>query len=105
VLPLKNDRTAIDGTRLAELLGRYQNIAAPSAADWLPQIPENDSDGLRSGLQKISEFADGRGWEVLNNGLDVNENTQLAATYRPSEIATLVSLSLGRLAEIGTFPR
>jgi hypothetical protein len=44
--------------------------------------------------------ADGGRWQLLNNGLDENENRRLAATHRPSEIAALVATGLSRL--VGT---
>ncbi len=78
---------------------------APSAADWFPQSPARDADELLAGLQQIKALVDGREWAAVGNGLNAAENTQLAATHRPSEIATLVSLGLGRLAESGTFSR
>jgi hypothetical protein len=37
------------------------------------------------------------GWAGLNNGLADHENRRLAASHRPSDIAALVSLGLGRL--------
>jgi hypothetical protein len=67
------------------------------AADCLPAlagapVPER---GLLVGLDKLSMIASSQGWP--ENGLSSDENAQLAATYRPSEIAALVSLGLGRL--------
>jgi hypothetical protein len=38
------------------------------------------------------------GWNGLANGLDDDENLRLATTHRPSEIAALVCLGLGRKA-------
>lgn len=53
--------------------------------------PEN---ALVMGLNKLSKFGKNEGWP--NNGLSDSENAQLAVTHRPSEIAALVSLGLGR---------
>jgi hypothetical protein len=54
---------------------------------------------LRAGFERLEAQAAGRGWAALhNNGLTIDENRQLAATYRPSEIAALVSRGIGRLA-------
>lgn len=44
------------------------------------------------------QAAGGRGWRMLNNGLDDDENRRLTATHRPSEIAALVATGLGRVA-------
>jgi hypothetical protein len=64
--------------------------------DWLPELadaPAPDA-SLVAGLDKLSELAKDSGWP--ENGLSADENAQLAATHRPSEIAALVSLGLGR---------
>jgi hypothetical protein len=65
-------------------------------ADWLPAqdgAPEREA-GLVAGLEKLSILVKDQGWP--KNGLSDDENAQLAATHRPSEIAALVSLGLGR---------
>lgn len=65
---------------------------------WLP--PRSDAgpsdERLTKGLALLSEIAAGKGWQCLGNGLSAEENTRLAATPRPSDIAALVSLGLGR---------
>lgn len=62
---------------------------------WLPEIPSSSiDDRLIAGLDDLKKLIDLNGWP--NNGLSDVENAQLAATYRPSEIAALVSLGLGR---------
>jgi hypothetical protein len=77
---------------------------APSAATWLPpEVGPGGDNGWQTGLQNIATAIGERGWEGLANGLDAAENAQLAATHRPSEIAALVSLGLGRLAQAGAF--
>jgi len=74
------------------------------AAAWLPADGSGIGDhGWRTGLEKISEINGGRSWEQLANGLQVDENRQLAATHRSSEIAALVSLGMGRLAQAKAF--
>lgn len=75
----------------------------PLAAAWLPSNVHDGDDGWQAGLKRLSTVIDGRGWEALANGLSAAENVQLAATHRPSEIATFVSLGLGRLAQRGMF--
>lgn len=65
---------------------------------WLPDRPDAKpmADDLREGLEKVAAFGQHSEWCGLNNGLSDSENRQLAATHRPSEIAALVSLGLGR---------
>jgi hypothetical protein len=65
---------------------------------WLPGQPNAapPDERLVAGLAQLSDFATRKAWNGLNNGLSADENRQLAATPRPSEIAALVSLGLGR---------
>jgi hypothetical protein len=66
---------------------------------WLPpkiDAPAPDS-RLSSGLAQLSKLAKSTERKELPNGLTRDENRRLAATHRPSEIAALVSLGLGRL--------
>jgi hypothetical protein len=68
--------------------------------DWLPPWPGRpDPDPrLDASLQALREVASD-GWPGLRNGLTPRENRRLAATHRPSEIAGLVGLGLGRIAD------
>lgn len=77
------------------------------AAIWFPEtIAYDEPDpGYEAGINRVSEKIAGRGWEALANGLDASENIRLAATYRPSEIAALVGVGLGRLAQQGALGR
>jgi len=65
---------------------------------WLP--PRVDAapadERLTKGLAQLSEIAARKDWKGLDNGLSAEENRRLAATPRPSEIAALISLGLGR---------
>ncbi len=65
---------------------------------WLPPRYDagNVDERTTKGLAQLSEIAAGKNWNGLDNGLSVEENRRLAATPRPSEIAALVSLGLGR---------
>lgn len=83
------------------------SVVAPDAAAWLPSTMACDKPdpGYEAAFNHISQLVAGRGWAALANGLDAIENARLAATYRPSEIAALVSLGLGRLAQSGSFAR
>jgi hypothetical protein len=65
---------------------------------WLPRRADAPTDDPRlvDGRSQLCAFATDRGWVGLKNGLTDDENRRLAATHRPSEIATLVSLGLGR---------
>jgi hypothetical protein len=63
---------------------------------WLPALADAPAHepGLVTGLNELSMVVKNQGWP--QNGLSNAENARLAATYRPSEIAALVSLGLGR---------
>lgn len=65
---------------------------------WLPTNPDAPPPDIRltAGLRQLTQLATKTGWKATNNGLSDDENSHLAATYRPSEIAALVSLGLGR---------
>jgi SLOG-like protein len=69
------------------------------SSDWLARYrpaPEVDPETTR-GLQQLRDVVGDRSWRALNNGLDGDENRQLAGSYRPSEIAALVCVGLGRV--------
>lgn len=51
----------------------------------------------RDALDEVRALVGTRGWSALRNGLSDDQNRHLAVTHRPAEIATLVSLGLGRL--------
>lgn len=82
---------------------RMIQVLTPAAATWLPETDTHSAEdhGCTSGFARLAEIAGRNG--TPENGLDEHENWQLAATHRPSEIAALVSLGLGRLAERGNF--
>jgi len=64
---------------------------------WLPALPDAVQDNLlAASMAALRAIAAGNAWRGLNNGLTDAENRLLAATPRPSEIAALVSLGLGR---------
>ncbi len=65
---------------------------------WLPAMSDGDPQDERTlrGLNMLADFPTRRDWTGLDNGLSAEENRRLAASHRPSEIATLVSLGLGR---------
>ena len=65
---------------------------------WLPAAPNGPpaDQRLTDGLKQLSALAAAPDWKGLENGLTADENKQLAATPRPTEIAALVSLGLGR---------
>ncbi len=65
---------------------------------WLPtttDAPPLDNRVL-SGLRELSVYAQKASWKGPDNGLTEEENRRLAVTHRPTEIAALVSLGLGR---------
>jgi SLOG cluster2 len=57
---------------------------------------QEQAEGLRDGLAMIEASAVETGWRADQNGLTPKENLRLAATHRPSEVASLVALGLGR---------
>lgn len=61
-------------------------------------------EGLRDGLALIEATASETGWRADENGLSPEENLRLVATHRPSEVASLVSLGLGRSNPSDTSP-
>ena len=65
---------------------------------WLPEMSDEGPQDERTlkGLDMLAEFLKRDDWTGLDNGLSDEENRRLAASHRPSEIATLVSLGLGR---------
>jgi hypothetical protein len=64
---------------------------------WLPPMdPPDRSAEFTDGHAKLAALAASPGWDGLDNGLSKEENRRLAATHRPSEVATLVGLGLGR---------
>ena len=71
----------------------------PTYAEWLPPVQDQAApdERLRKGLEKIGAVATGIKWDGYDNGLSEEENSLLAASYRPSEIAALVGKGMGRL--------
>src|ERR1700683_399895 len=66
--------------------------------DWLPRLknaPAPDERLVR-GMIKLVEGAKMTGGRSFANGLSEDETCRLAASHRPSEIAALVSVGLGR---------
>jgi hypothetical protein len=50
-----------------------------------------------AGLNELAAIAEASGSTADVNGLTLEENQRLAVTHRPTEIASLVILGLGRL--------
>jgi len=70
----------------------------PEAAAWF-SAADTDSDEdkrLRAGLEELGAINAELG--MPDNGLNDEENRRLASTHRASEIASLLSVGLGRLA-------
>ena len=66
---------------------------------WLdPAGDEPPAAGGEAGRQALARHrASAEPWTVLRNGLTGDENARLAASHRPSDIAALVTLGIGRL--------
>lgn len=52
-----------------------------------------------AGLVQVRAVVGKSGWSRLNNGLTPQENLRLSVTHRPGEIAALVALGIGRIAQ------
>ncbi len=66
---------------------------------WLPSETTalDEDQRLTAGYTRLQALAQAPKWPGLQNGLSDDENRRLAVSHRPSDIATLVSLGLGRL--------
>jgi hypothetical protein len=66
---------------------------------WLSPLLDAPAPDPRwtDGFSRLRAIPAQPGWAGLNNGLADDENWRLAASHRPSDIAALVSLGLGRL--------
>jgi hypothetical protein len=66
---------------------------------WLPPMIDGAPDDSRfvTGRRMLEGVAGSPSWNGISNGLSQEENRRLAASHRPSDIAVLVSIGLGRL--------
>ena len=67
--------------------------------DQVTHIHWTEESALIAKITRVSTAINTTRRASLNNGLAETENRRLATSYRPSEIATLVSLGLGRRLE------
>jgi hypothetical protein len=86
--------------------GVTADIAQALAVDdgaWLPPLVDAPPPDPRwqNGRNRLVAHAARPAWFGLKNGLSDDENQRLAASHRPSDIAALVSLGLGRLRNAG----
>lgn len=65
---------------------------------WFPARPDvaGPDERLLKGLGMLADIRKQESWVGLENGLSDEENRELAASHRPSEIAALISLGLGK---------
>ncbi len=77
---------------IAQALGVDDGAWLPPLADAKPPDPR-----WADGRERLRALAARPDWKGLANGLAADENRRLAASHRPSDIAALVSLGLGRL--------
>lgn len=63
---------------------------------WLPRIDGESLEALAAALDEIEAAAQATGWQVGMNGLDDEENQRLAASHRPSDLASWVAVGLAR---------
>lgn len=98
---------ALEGGQPIYLAGGFGGITLDIAralkvddGAWLPPSESPPEDPrYAKGYEQLLELARSSTWQGLRNGLTDEENRRLAASHRPSDIAALVSLGLGRLAE------
>jgi hypothetical protein len=76
-------------------------------AAWLPPAANAPLPDPRwsVAIDLLKQQASDPQWKGMNNGLSELENRRLAATHRPSDVAALVSMGLGRLAAAGRFAK
>lgn len=78
-------------------IARALDVDDVDDGSWLPPADPPPADPrYAEGYARFAELARSPGWSGLRNGLSAEENRKLAASHRPSDIATLVSLGLGR---------
>jgi len=82
---------------IVQALGVDDGSWLPPLADARPPDPRWEAGRARL----LASAAAQEGPSGLRNGLTPEENCRLAASHRPSEIATLLSLGLGRLRAAG----
>lgn len=96
---------AVDCGQPLYLAGGFGGVAADIiralGVDDMAWLAEPDEAAPRdprlvAGLERLVERAGETKMKSLQNGLDESENRRLAASHRPSEIAALLSLGLGR---------
>jgi hypothetical protein len=63
---------------------------------WLPRVDGESLEALAGALDEIEAAAQAAGWRVGMNGLDDDENQRLAASHRPSDLASWVAIGLAR---------
>jgi hypothetical protein len=99
--------SAMDAARPLFLAGGFGGVTHDIAkafqvddGSWLPTWPDPPAPDprLSRALADLTALALRPDWSGLRNGLEPEENRRLAATHRPTEIAALVSLGLGRIA-------
>ncbi len=79
---------------IAQAVGIDDGSWLPPQADAPPPDPR-----WEAGRARLVAFATAQGQAGPRTGLTPDENRRLAAAHRPSEIATLISVGLGRLRQ------
>lgn len=78
---------------IARALGIDDGVWMPPETGAPPEDPR-----FTEGQARLSALTQAPDWRGMHNGLSDYENRTLATTHRPSDIAALISLGLGRLA-------
>lgn len=96
---------ALDADQPIYLAGGFGGVTADiihalgiDDGSWMIQRPDSapPDQRLLKGLAMLADFRKRRNLTSLQNGLSEEENRKLSASHRPSEIAALISLGLGR---------
>lgn len=96
---------ALDAGQPIYLAGGFGGVTADiihtlgiDDGSWMIRRPDSalPDERLPKGLAMLADLQKRKNFTGLQNGLTEEENRKLASTHRPSEIATLISLGLGR---------
>ena len=96
---------ALEGNQPVYLAGGFGGVTMDIVralgvddGSWFPVRPDAPVPDARltKGLNILADIREQSDWRGLENGLSDDENRKLATTHRPSEIATLLTLGLGR---------
>lgn len=92
MLAIRNGQPLYPAAGFGGMTADIARVLVPEAMGWLPE-PDGMTREWSEGRMALQDAVAEHGW---SNGLKPEEMARLVATHRPSEIASLVSLGLGR---------